>query len=65
MREDGGLPDRELLGRLARLAIDAMVNGAISAQRILPGLVAGERILVVPEVGVGGTVTLFLSVLQE
>jgi hypothetical protein len=65
MREGGGLPDRELLRRLARLAIDAMVNGAISAQRTFPGLVAGERIEVVPGVGGGGTATLFVSVVQE
>ena len=65
VRESGGLSQRELMRRLARLAIDAMVNGAISARRTFPGLVAGEHIEVAPEVGENGTVTLFVSVERE
>jgi hypothetical protein len=62
VRDGGGLPERELVRRLARLAIDAMVNGAISVRRRFPGLVSDERIDVVPGVGEDGTATLFISV---
>jgi hypothetical protein len=64
VRDDGGLLQRELVRRLARLAIDAMINGAIAARRSFPGLVADERIDVVPGVDRGGSATLFVSVVR-
>jgi hypothetical protein len=65
IRNDGGLQTRELIRRLARLAIDVMVNGAIHAPRNFPGLVSGEHVGVEPVVGNDGAVTLFVSFSHE
>ncbi|MBA4748490.1 MAG: hypothetical protein H2056_07230 [Sphingopyxis sp.] len=62
VRSDGGLAARELLRRMARLAIDVMVNGAILSPREFPGLVNSERVRVEPATGCDGTMTLFLSI---
>ena len=62
VRSDGGLAAREVLRRLARLAIDVMVNGAILAPRDFPGLVSGEQIRIAPETDGDGVVTLYLSI---
>lgn len=65
VRGGGGLAAREVLRRMARLAIDVMVNGAILAPRDFPGLVSGERVRIVPATGGDGAVTLYLSIEAE
>ncbi len=58
--EAAGLDRAGLLRRMARLAIDIMINGAVQAPRNFPGLVQGERISVRPD---GGTV--YVTILAE
>lgn len=65
VRCDGGLAPREVLRRLARLAIDIMVNGAILAPRDFSGLTKGERIRAEPSTGSDGAVTLFIAIESE
>lgn len=65
VRNGGGLAVREVLRRMARLAIDVMVNGAILAPRNFPGLVSGERVQILPTTGGDGAVTLYLSIEVE
>ena len=55
-----GLDRAGLLRRMARLAIDIMINGAVRAPRDFPGLVPGERISVRPD---GATV--YVTILAE
>lgn len=65
VRNNGGLAAREVLRRLARLAIDVMINGAILAPRDFPGLVSGERVRIEPVTGGDGAVTLYCSIEAE
>lgn len=58
--EAAGLDRAGLLRRVARLAIDIMINGAVQAPRSFPGLVEGERIRMRPD---GGTV--YVTILAE
>lgn len=55
-----GLDRAGLLRRMARLAIDIMINGAVQAPRSFPGLVEGERIRMRPD---GGTV--YVTIMAE
>ena len=55
-----GLDQAGLLRRVARLAIDLMINGAIRAPRDFPGLVPGERISVRPD-----GATAYVTILAE
>lgn len=62
LRDGGGLDHKELVRRLARLAIDIMINGPVRAPREFPGMTASERIRVVPGAG-DEAGTLFVSLI--
>lgn len=55
-----GLDRAGLLRRMARLAIDLMINGAVQAPRNFPGLVPDERICVRPD-----GATAYVTILAE
>jgi hypothetical protein len=58
-----GLDRRESIRRLARLALDIMIHGAITGPRSFPGLVDGERIRVGPATGADGAAVLIVTVI--
>lgn len=57
-----GLDRRESVRRLARLALDIMMHGAISFARSFPGLIDGERIRVGPATGADGSAILIVTI---
>lgn len=61
LRDGGGLEHKELVRRLARLAIDIMVNGPLRAPRDFAGMSGGERIRIEPGAG-DDAATLYVSI---
>lgn len=64
VRDGGNLAQKDVVRRLARLAIDIMINGAIRAPRDFPGLTSDERVRVEPSES-DQAATLFVSVVAR
>jgi hypothetical protein len=62
---NAGLDREEAVRRLARLALDIMINGSINAPRRFPGLVPGETIRVGPATGADGASLLIVTINRE
>jgi hypothetical protein len=62
---DGGLDRKDAIRRLARLALDIMVHGAIRAPRRFRGLADGEYLRVGPATGADGCDILIVSITRE